>query len=56
MVKVNKEKCIGCGQCIAICPEVFELKNCKSQVKESSGNKKCIQESIKACPVDAISE
>ena len=24
-VKVNKDACIGCGACQAVCPEVFEL-------------------------------
>lgn len=23
--RVNKEKCIGCGLCPNLCPEVFEL-------------------------------
>jgi len=32
MVKINKEKCIGCGACVAVCPEGFELKNGKAQV------------------------
>ena len=25
MFKVDKEKCIGCGACQAICEEVFEI-------------------------------
>ncbi len=24
-VKVNKEACIGCGSCVAICPSVYEF-------------------------------
>ena len=24
-VKVNKDACIGCGACAAICPDVFEI-------------------------------
>ena len=24
-VKVNKDKCIGCGQCVSICDEVFNF-------------------------------
>ena len=25
MLKVNKDLCIGCGACQAVCPEVFEI-------------------------------
>ena len=24
-LKVNKEKCIGCGQCVSLCEEVFDF-------------------------------
>ncbi|PIR71424.1 MAG: ferredoxin, partial [Candidatus Nealsonbacteria bacterium CG10_big_fil_rev_8_21_14_0_10_37_25] len=37
MVKVNKEKCIGCGLCSNLCPEVFELaEDGKAKVKENA--------------------
>lgn len=26
-VKINKEKCVMCGSCVAVCPEVFEMKD-----------------------------
>ena len=30
-VKVDSEKCTGCGTCVDVCPvEVFEIKNDKS--------------------------
>lgn len=32
MVKIDKEKCIGCGACTVEFPEVFELKDGKSVV------------------------
>jgi len=25
--KINKEVCVMCGSCVAICPEVFEMKD-----------------------------
>lgn len=25
IVKVNRAKCIGCGACAAVCPEVFRM-------------------------------
>ena len=52
MVKVDKEKCIGCGSCAAICPNGFEIIDGKSKVKD--GNADCIKEAATACPQDAI--
>ena len=26
-VKINKDTCVMCGSCVAICPEVFEMKD-----------------------------
>lgn len=60
MVKVNKNLCIGCGTCVTLCPEVFELDDDgKSAVKKNAlmeKNEKCIEESIKTCPVSAIAK
>ena len=57
-VKVNKEKCIGCGMCINLVPEVFEFgDDNKSQVKEGvdfESKRKEIEEAKKSCPVRAI--
>jgi ferredoxin len=60
MVKVNKEKCIGCGYCVSVCPEVFKLgEDGKSKVKEEvdfEKNKDCIKEAKESCPAGAIEE
>jgi ferredoxin len=60
MVKIDKEKCMGCGTCVGICPEVFELTaEGKAGVKASADleqYKDKIAEAIEACPVGAISE
>jgi len=55
-VKVDKECCIGCGSCVAICPEVFELgedgKSCaKIDEVEEIG---CAQQAAEACPANCI--
>jgi ferredoxin len=52
-VKINKEKCIGCGSCSALCPEGFEMKDGKASVKNQKA--KCIKEAAESCPVQAIS-
>lgn len=56
MVSVNKEKCIGCGACEAICSKVFEMKKGKSVVKKGQENSKveCAKEAAEGCPVGAI--
>jgi ferredoxin len=53
-VKVDQEKCIGCGVCASICPDVFEI-NAEgvSQVK-SEENTECAKQAADSCPVDAI--
>jgi len=52
-VKVNKEKCIGCGACESICPKVFKMKDGKA-VAKSETNEKCAKEAADSCPVQAI--
>ena len=58
MVKVDQEKCIGCGACVSTCPEVFEMKNMKAEVKKGKEkvNSPCIKEAIEVCPVEAITK
>ena len=57
MLKVDKEKCIGCGNCEYLCPEIFEIRDGKSALRAGADlekNHKCIKEAINACPVNAI--
>lgn len=50
---VNKEKCIGCGTCVAVCPGGMELEeDGKAKVIDSEILEKCGGESI--CPYEAI--
>jgi len=56
-VKVNKNKCLGCGLCTNLCPQVFELKNGRSQIKKSANlekNLKEIKQAAENCPVQAL--
>jgi len=51
--KVNKEKCMGCGQCVDVCPvQAIEIKEKKAVVSDS-----CVDCGVclNACPVDALS-
>ncbi len=55
MVKVDKEKCIGCGLCAEVCPEVFEMgDDTKAKVKAQK-DIPCVKDAIDSCPADAIS-
>lgn len=58
VLKVDAKKCIGCGLCVSMCPDVFELKDDgKSYVKDASGcaKGKCDCASVaESCPVKAI--
>jgi len=55
-IKIDKEKCIGCGSCIAVCSGNFEMdKDGKAKVK-SQKKAPCVKEAIDSCPVNAISE
>ncbi|MHA1835627.1 MAG: ferredoxin [Candidatus Odinarchaeia archaeon] len=69
-VKINKELCIACGSCYAVCSEVYEEdEEGKSKLldefeKEGNENlssgeipdelKDCATEGAETCPVDAI--
>ncbi|HPQ79282.1 MAG TPA: ferredoxin [Candidatus Dojkabacteria bacterium] len=62
-VSIDKTKCIMCGSCVAICPEVFEMKDdgsvdVKDQYKDVDIQDGVIVEKVKqaqsACPATAI--
>jgi len=54
--KIDKEKCTGCGTCVALCPEVFEIgDDGKSEVKNPKACEECdCQATVDSCPEDAI--
>ena len=62
----EREKCIGCGSCAALCPKFFEMVDdgkakLLNSEKNAEGNDEleveevgCIQEAADACPVQII--
>lgn len=57
MVKIihDKEACIGCGACAAICPDNWEMIDGKSQpIKTEIKEAGCNKEAASSCPVNCI--
>lgn len=52
--KVDKNLCIGCGLCVSLCPDVFQLgEDGRSEAKDPFGE--CnLEEAVESCPVAAI--
>ena len=66
-VLIDRENCIGCGVCEALCPDVFEIdEDGLSSIKEpyqkggpdkgevGEALKGCVEEAASSCPVTAI--
>ncbi len=53
-IKVNTEKCIGCGRCTEICPDTFNLTNEGHSEVISQDNLECAKKAADQCPVEAI--
>ncbi len=57
-VKVNRDSCIGCGACAAICDDVFEIDDeglstvKKEEVEDDK--KQEVQDAADSCPTGAI--
>lgn len=62
----DRQKCIGCGSCVALCPKYWEMgEDGKAVLKESKKvdggvyelkieKPDCIQETAESCPVQII--
>ena len=61
-IKIEREKCIGCGACASICPNHFKMaEDGKSQLIDglSKSEKKveklgCAEDAVEGCPVQCI--
>ncbi|MEN3035481.1 MAG: ferredoxin [Candidatus Methanosuratincola sp.] len=53
--RVDRDLCIGCGNCTLVCPDVFKLdQEGKSRVINAA--EKCdVDYAVSSCPVGAIS-
>lgn len=59
-VKVNQEKCMSCGSCPSLAPEVFEFNDeglaFAKDVEIDSDLEEAVREAMDFCPTKAISE
>ena len=63
-IKLEREKCIGCGSCAALCPKYFEMQeDGKSHIKGSNLQNmeelevvkiECAESASEACPAQCI--
>ncbi len=54
-IKIDKEKCIGCGLCEGICGGLFRMGNDgKAYVKNPNLIIYCVQKAVDKCPSNAI--
>ena len=53
-VSVDQNKCVGCGMCASLNPEVFEIVNGKARVKKEKVLICEVEEIAANCPVQAI--
>ena len=56
-VYIDEDECIGCGTCVEICEEVFNLNEETEKaevIKPEDGPEDLIQEAIDSCPVECI--
>ena len=56
-VRVDPDICIGCGLCVQICPEVFEMEGDKAVVRTDTVPKdveSTCRQAADECPVTAI--
>ena len=55
MIIVNKETCIGCRACEALCPDTFKVNDDGISEVMSQEDFECAQNAVESCPVQAIS-
>ncbi len=56
-VEIDKNKCIGCGVCVSLHPDLFEMgPDGKARFigGDKEGNEKGVREAIASCPMGAI--
>ena len=53
-IEYEEDKCIGCGACVAICSDNWEMQDMKAHPKKTESDLDCNKEAANACPVQCI--
>lgn len=54
--RIDRDRCIACGNCEEICPEVFQVENVSEIITDDFRDLEgCIEAAVENCPEDAIS-
>lgn len=54
-IEFDKEACIGCGTCVALCPDNWTMAGDKAKPKKIELNEiGCNKDAAESCPVNAI--
>lgn len=54
MVKVDKNKCVGCGLCAGMCPDTFRMDMSGKSEVINDATTDCAKNAAENCPVMAI--
>lgn len=54
VVKVDEDLCIGCGTCVAVCPNGFKLNEAGKSEPIGDDATACSQAAADSCPQGAI--
>ncbi len=54
MVEVDENTCIGCGSCVSVAPDIFEMNDNGKAVVIKDEDTEEAKQAEDVCPVDAI--